>query len=53
MTDAAPGSQELSSTYDQLCTSYRAIDDFLSHERMHVQAEIEEYAEAAPFRKGS
>jgi hypothetical protein len=28
MTDAAPGSQELSSTYDQLCTSYRAIDDF-------------------------
>ena len=29
----------------------RAIDDFLSHERMHVQAEIEEYAEAAPFRK--
>jgi predicted N-acyltransferase len=30
----------------------RAIDDFLSHERMHVQAEIEEYAEAAPFRKG-
>jgi predicted N-acyltransferase len=31
----------------------RAIDDFLSHERVHVQAEIEEYAEAAPFRKGS
>jgi uncharacterized protein len=31
----------------------RAIDDFLSHERMHVQAEIEEYAEVAPFRKGS
>src|SRR5262245_41296847 len=30
----------------------RAIDDFLSHERVHVQAEIEEYAEAAPFRKG-
>jgi predicted N-acyltransferase len=29
----------------------RAIDDFLSHERAHVQAEIEEYAEAAPFRK--
>jgi uncharacterized protein len=30
----------------------RAIDDFLCHERDHVQAEIEEYAEAAPFRKG-
>ena len=30
----------------------RAIDDFLTHERMHVQAEIEEYTEAAPFRKG-
>jgi len=30
----------------------RAIDDFLSHERVHVQAEIDEYAEAAPFRKG-
>jgi predicted N-acyltransferase len=29
----------------------RAIDDFLSHERAHVQAEIEEYEEAAPFRK--
>ena len=29
----------------------RAIDDFLCHEREHVQAEIEEYAEAAPFRK--
>ena len=29
----------------------RAIEDFLSHERVHVQAEIEEYAEAAPFRK--
>ena len=29
----------------------RAIDDFLKHERAHVQAEIEEYAEAAPFRK--
>jgi predicted N-acyltransferase len=29
----------------------RAIEDFLSHERAHVQAEIEEYAEAAPFRK--
>jgi predicted N-acyltransferase len=30
----------------------RAIADFLSHERVHVAAEIEEYAEAAPFRKG-
>jgi predicted N-acyltransferase len=30
----------------------RAIDDFLCHERAHVEAEIEEYAEAAPFRKG-
>jgi uncharacterized protein len=29
----------------------RAIDDFLCHERAHVQAEIEEYSEAAPFRK--
>ena len=29
----------------------RAIDDFLKHERVHVQAEIAEYAEAAPFRK--
>jgi uncharacterized protein len=29
----------------------RAIEDFLCHERAHVQAEIEEYAEAAPFRK--
>jgi predicted N-acyltransferase len=29
----------------------RAIDDFLCHERAHVQAEIEDYAEAAPFRK--
>lgn len=29
----------------------RAIDDFLCHERAHVQAEIDEYAEAAPFRK--
>ena len=29
----------------------RAIDDFLKHERAHVQAEIEDYAEAAPFRK--
>ena len=31
----------------------RAIADFLSHERVHVAAEIEQYAEAAPFRKGS
>jgi len=30
----------------------RAIADFLSHERAHVAAEIEDYAEAAPFRKG-
>ena len=30
----------------------RAIADFLSHERVLVAAEIEEYAEAAPFRKG-
>jgi predicted N-acyltransferase len=30
----------------------RAIADFLAHERVHVAAEIEEYAEAAPFRKG-
>jgi predicted N-acyltransferase len=29
----------------------KAIADFLTHERMHVAAEIEEYAEAAPFRK--
>jgi predicted N-acyltransferase len=29
----------------------RAIADFLAHERAHVAAEIEEYAEAAPFRK--
>jgi predicted N-acyltransferase len=29
----------------------RAIADFLSHERVHVAAEIEDYAEAAPFRK--
>jgi predicted N-acyltransferase len=29
----------------------RAIEDFLCHERAHVQAEIEVYAEAAPFRK--
>jgi uncharacterized protein len=30
----------------------RAIDDFLKHERRHVEAEIEEFAEFAPFRKG-
>jgi predicted N-acyltransferase len=30
----------------------KAIADFLVHERTHVAAEIEEYAEAAPFRKG-
>jgi uncharacterized protein len=30
----------------------RAIADFLAHERAHVAAEIEDYAEAAPFRKG-
>ena len=30
----------------------RAIEDFLQHERAHVAAEIEEFAEAAPFRKG-
>jgi predicted N-acyltransferase len=30
----------------------RAIADFLKHERAHVAAEIEEFAEAAPFRKG-
>ena len=29
----------------------RAIADFLRHERDHVAAEIEEFAEAAPFRK--
>ena len=29
----------------------RAIADFLTHERAHVEAEIEDYAEAAPFRK--
>jgi len=28
-----------------------AIADFLTHERAHVAAEIEDYAEAAPFRK--
>jgi predicted N-acyltransferase len=30
----------------------RAIDDFLKHERRHIEAEIEEFAEFAPFRKG-
>jgi uncharacterized protein len=30
----------------------RAIADFLKHERRHVEAEIEEFAEFAPFRKG-
>jgi predicted N-acyltransferase len=30
----------------------KAIADFLVHERAHVAAEIEDYAEAAPFRKG-
>ena len=29
----------------------RAIADFLKHERAHVAAEIEEFADAAPFRK--
>jgi predicted N-acyltransferase len=29
----------------------QAIADFLTHERVHVAAEIEDYAEAAPFRK--
>jgi predicted N-acyltransferase len=29
----------------------RAIADFLQHERAHVAAEIDEFAEAAPFRK--
>jgi predicted N-acyltransferase len=29
----------------------RAVADFLEQERMHVEAEIEEFAEAAPFRK--
>src|SRR5437588_936646 len=29
----------------------RAVADFLVHERAHVEAEIEEFAEAAPFRK--
>ena len=30
----------------------RAIGDFLKHERQHVAAEIDEFSEAAPFRKG-
>src|SRR5262249_38517501 len=30
----------------------RAIADFLKHERAHVEAEIDELADAAPFRKG-
>jgi predicted N-acyltransferase len=30
----------------------RAIADFLQHERAHVAAEIDELADAAPFRKG-
>ena len=30
----------------------RAIADFLVHERAHVATEIEDYAEATPFRKG-
>jgi predicted N-acyltransferase len=30
----------------------KAIADFLVHERAHVAAEIDEYAEAAPFRQG-
>ena len=30
----------------------RAVADFLKHERMHIAAEVEELAEAAPFRKG-
>ena len=29
----------------------RAIDDYLRHERAHIAAEIEEFADAAPFRK--
>jgi uncharacterized protein len=29
----------------------RAIADFLTHERAHVAAEIDEFTEAAPFRK--
>ena len=30
---------------------HRAVADFLKHERVHVEAEIDELAEAAPFRK--
>lgn len=30
----------------------RAIADFLRHERAHVAAEVDELAEAAPFRRG-
>jgi hypothetical protein len=30
----------------------RAIEDFLRQERAHIAAEIEEFGEAAPFRKG-
>jgi predicted N-acyltransferase len=30
----------------------RAIDDYLKHERIHIAAEMEELAEAAPFRRG-
>jgi predicted N-acyltransferase len=30
----------------------RAIDDYLKHERVHIAAEMEELAEAAPFRRG-
>jgi uncharacterized protein len=30
----------------------RAIADFLKHERRHIETEIEEFAEFAPFRKG-
>ena len=29
----------------------RAIEDFLRHERAHIAAEIEEFGDAAPFRK--
>jgi predicted N-acyltransferase len=31
----------------------RAIADFLKHERRHIEAEIEEFAEFAPFRKSA
>src|SRR5207253_1328560 len=30
----------------------RAVDDFLKRERAHVEEEVDELAEAAPFRKG-